>query len=55
MSLHSETFGLGAFYEKTVREQDARRVELRAQTPEEAVEPAEDNLGVIKMAVKFDR
>ncbi|XP_049642449.1 tRNA-dihydrouridine(20) synthase [NAD(P)+]-like [Suncus etruscus] len=50
-----ETFGLGAFYEKTIREQDARRVELRAQTPEEAVEPAEDNLGVIKMAVKFDR
>lgn len=55
MSLHSEAFGLGAFYEETTRELDARRAELLARTPEEAGEPAQDTSGVIKMAVKFDR
>ncbi|XP_019510729.1 PREDICTED: tRNA-dihydrouridine(20) synthase [NAD(P)+]-like [Hipposideros armiger] len=50
-----EAFGLGAFYEETTRELDARRAELLARTPEEAGEPAQDTSGVIKMAVKFDR
>ncbi|KAF5919568.1 hypothetical protein HPG69_000167 [Diceros bicornis minor] len=50
-----EAFGLGAFYEETTRELDARRAELLAKTPEEVEEPAEDTSGVIKMAVKFDR
>lgn len=55
LSLHSEAFGLGAFYEETTRELDARRAKLLARTPEEAGEPAQDTSGVIKMAVKFDR
>ncbi|XP_008565419.1 PREDICTED: tRNA-dihydrouridine(20) synthase [NAD(P)+]-like isoform X2 [Galeopterus variegatus] len=50
-----EAFGLGAFYEETTRELDARRAELLTRTPEEAREPAQDDSGVIKMAVKFDR
>lgn len=55
LSLYSEAFGLGAFYEETTRELDSRRAEFLARTPEEAEEPAEDTSGVIKMAVKFDR
>lgn len=55
LSLHSEAFGLGAFYEETTRELDARRAELLARTPEEAADPAQDTSDVIKMAVKFDR
>lgn len=55
LSLHSEAFGLGAFYEETTRELNARRAEFLARTPEAAGEPAEDISGVIKMAVKFDR
>ncbi|XP_077611763.1 tRNA-dihydrouridine(20) synthase [NAD(P)+]-like isoform X2 [Crocuta crocuta] len=50
-----EAFGLGAFYEETTRELNARRAEFLARTPEAAGEPAEDISGVIKMAVKFDR
>ncbi|XP_072672026.1 tRNA-dihydrouridine(20) synthase [NAD(P)+]-like isoform X5 [Canis lupus baileyi] len=50
-----EAFGLGAFYEETTRELNARRAELLARTPEAAREPVEDTSGVIKMAVKFDR
>ncbi|KAM9607426.1 tRNA-dihydrouridine(20) synthase [NAD(P)+]-like isoform 1-T2 [Trichechus inunguis] len=50
-----EAFGLGAFYEETTRELDARRAKLLARTPEEAREPVEDTSGVVKMAVKFDR
>lgn len=52
---YSEAFGLGAFYEETTRELNARRAELLARTPETAGEPAEDTSDVIKMAVKFDR
>lgn len=55
LSLHSEAFGLGAFYEETTRELDARRAKLLARSPEEVEEPAEDTSGIIKMAVKFDR
>lgn len=55
LSLHSEAFGLGAFYEETARELDTRRAELLARTPEAVEEPAEDTSGIIKMAVKFDR
>lgn len=55
LSFHSEAFGLGAFYEETTRELNARRAELLARTPEAAREPVEDTSGVIKMAVKFDR
>ncbi|XP_059939602.1 tRNA-dihydrouridine(20) synthase [NAD(P)+]-like isoform X1 [Mesoplodon densirostris] len=50
-----EAFGLGAFYEETTRELDARRAKLLARSPEEVEEPAEDTSGIIKMAVKFDR
>uniref|UniRef100_UPI0024446BAF tRNA-dihydrouridine(20) synthase [NAD(P)+]-like isoform X2 n=1 Tax=Nyctereutes procyonoides TaxID=34880 RepID=UPI0024446BAF len=50
-----EAFGLGAFYEETTLELNARRAELLARTPEAAREPVEDTSGVIKMAVKFDR
>uniref|UniRef100_A0A8C9DMX5 Dihydrouridine synthase 2 n=1 Tax=Prolemur simus TaxID=1328070 RepID=A0A8C9DMX5_PROSS len=50
-----EAFGLGAFYEETTQQLDARRAKLLARTPEEAGEPAEDASGVIKMAVRFDR
>ncbi|XP_051057352.1 tRNA-dihydrouridine(20) synthase [NAD(P)+]-like isoform X2 [Phodopus roborovskii] len=50
-----EAFGLGAFYEETIRELDARRADLLAKTPEAAEEPAEDTSGIIKMAIKFDR
>lgn len=55
LSFHSEAFGLGAFYEETTRELDARRAELLARTPEEAGDPAQDTSDVVKMAVKFDR
>ncbi|XP_012586240.1 PREDICTED: tRNA-dihydrouridine(20) synthase [NAD(P)+]-like isoform X2 [Condylura cristata] len=48
-----EAFGLGAFYEETTQQLDARRAEFLAKTPKG--EPAEDSCGVIKMAVKFDR
>ncbi|XP_028333466.1 tRNA-dihydrouridine(20) synthase [NAD(P)+]-like isoform X2 [Physeter macrocephalus] len=51
----NEAFGLGAFYEETTRELDARRAKLLARSPEEVEEPAEDTSGIIKMAVKFDR
>lgn len=54
LSLHSEAFGLGTFYEDTTRELDARQAELLARTPEEPGEPAEDTSGVIHLAVKFD-
>ncbi|XP_020740609.2 tRNA-dihydrouridine(20) synthase [NAD(P)+]-like isoform X1 [Odocoileus virginianus] len=54
-SLQSEAFGLGAFYEETTRELDARRAKLLARSPEEAEGPAEDTSGIIKMAIKFDR
>ncbi|KAB0347063.1 hypothetical protein FD754_011920, partial [Muntiacus muntjak] len=50
-----EAFGLGAFYEETTRELDARRAKLLARSPEEAEGPAEDTSGIIKMAIKFDR
>uniref|UniRef100_A0A673UJU3 Dihydrouridine synthase 2 n=1 Tax=Suricata suricatta TaxID=37032 RepID=A0A673UJU3_SURSU len=50
-----EAFGLGAFYEETTRELNARRAEFLARTPEAVEEPAEDTSGIIKMAVKFDR
>uniref|UniRef100_A0A452FRM3 Dihydrouridine synthase 2 n=1 Tax=Capra hircus TaxID=9925 RepID=A0A452FRM3_CAPHI len=50
-----EAFGLGAFYEETTRDLDARRAKLLARSPEEAEEPAEDTSGIIKMAIKFDR
>ncbi|KAM5262497.1 tRNA-dihydrouridine(20) synthase [NAD(P)+]-like isoform 1-T1 [Ctenodactylus gundi] len=50
-----EAFGLGAFYEETTQKLAARKAELLARTPEEMGEPVEDNSGVIKMAVKFDR
>lgn len=52
---HSEAFGLGAFYEETIRELDARRADLLAKTPEAVEEPAEDTSGIIKMAIRFDR
>ncbi|XP_051025033.1 tRNA-dihydrouridine(20) synthase [NAD(P)+]-like isoform X2 [Acomys russatus] len=50
-----EAFGLGAFYEETIRELDARRADLLAKTPEAAENPAEDASGIIKMTVRFDR
>ncbi|XP_021026780.1 tRNA-dihydrouridine(20) synthase [NAD(P)+]-like [Mus caroli] len=50
-----EAFGLGAFYEETIRELDARRADLLAKTPEAVEEPAEDTSGIIKMAIRFDR
>lgn len=50
-----EAFGLGAFYEETTRELDARRADLLAKTPEAVEKPAEDTSGIIKMAIKFDR
>ncbi|OBS58294.1 hypothetical protein A6R68_10528 [Neotoma lepida] len=50
-----EAFGLGAFYEETIRELDARRADLLANTPEAVEDPAEDTSGIIKMAIKFDR
>ncbi|KAB0382917.1 hypothetical protein FD755_004834 [Muntiacus reevesi] len=50
-----EAFGLGAFYEETTRELDARRAKLLARSPEEAEGPAEDTSGIVKMAIKFDR
>lgn len=53
--LHSEAFGLGAFYEETIRELDARRADLLAKTPEAAENTAEDASGIIKMTVRFDR
>ena len=55
LSLQSEALGLGAFYEETTRDLDARRAKLLARSPEEAEEPAEDTSGIIKMAIKFDR
>ena len=55
LSLHSEAFGLGAFYEEMTQELNAQRAEFLARTPEAAGEPAEDTSGIIKMAVKFDR
>lgn len=54
-SLQSEAFGLGAFYEETTRELDARRAKVLARSPEEAEGPAEDTSGIVKMAIKFDR
>lgn len=53
--LHSEAFGLGAFYKEMTQKLDARRAELLARTPEKPEESAEDTSGIIKMAVKFDR
>lgn len=53
--LHSEAFGLGAFYEETIRKLDARRADLLAKTPEAVEEPTEDTSGIIKMAIRFDR
>lgn len=50
-----EAFGLGTFYEETIRELDARRADLLAKTPEALEEPAEDTSGIIKMAIRFDR
>uniref|UniRef100_A0ABK0LZ11 Dihydrouridine synthase 2 n=1 Tax=Rattus norvegicus TaxID=10116 RepID=A0ABK0LZ11_RAT len=50
-----EAFGLGTFYEDTIRELDARRADLLAKTPEAVEEPAEDTSGIIKMAIRFDR
>lgn len=48
LSFYSEAFGLGAFYEETTRELNARRAELVARTPETAGEPAEDTSGSLR-------
>lgn len=52
---YSEAFGLGAFYEETIRKLVARRADLLAKTPEAVEEPTEDTSGIIKMAIRFDR